>query len=201
MLIRDFFLLLSLSATITLYGCSLQSNRTIGDIQAENTFILNKDIQIPANSARVFIQNGHLTSRNGFDHSEQHCRLEVNELSEHKQTVQVGSFEIISLSTDEEMIAQSQSEKIQLAFSTVDQVKTDYLTFIDYLGLNSQERPETMDLIHLNLKSDKQPNVMRLTCAGSLSKGDIADAPRSYRPDLKSINKILGDIGYIQTRN
>jgi hypothetical protein len=198
MLIRYFFLLLSLSATITLYGCSLQSNRTIGDIQAGNTFILIKDIEIPANSTRVFIQNGHLTSRNGFDHSDQHCRIEVRDLSESKQTVLAEKFKINSVSIDEEMIAQSKSATVHLAFNTV---KTDYLAFIDYLGLNSQERPETMDLIHLNLKSKIQPNVMRLTCAGSLSNGDIAEDPRSYRPDLKSINKILGNIGYIQTRN
>ncbi|MEA1988310.1 MAG: hypothetical protein U9N57_03740 [Pseudomonadota bacterium] len=184
---------------LTLIGCSsLPTQKSLG-VSAGDTFILSQVVEIPANSTRIFIQHGKLASRNGFDHSEQHCRIEVSTLSEHKQVVLPELFKITSVTTDEEMIALTNSKSVLLAFNYGNGVQTDYLTFKGMLGFNSQERPETMDLIHLNLTSEKQPNVMRLTCAGSLSNGDMADAPRSYRPDFQSINKILGSIGYIKT--
>ncbi|MDX1353416.1 MAG: hypothetical protein R3254_10410, partial [Thiomicrorhabdus sp.] len=88
---------------------------------------------------------------------------------------------------------------IQLAFNSYTTTQSDYITPVYYkLADSSQERVETMDLVHLNLLSKTQSNVMRLTCAGALSNGDMTDAPRSYRPNLTQINRILGEIGYIR---
>ena len=190
---------LAIIIPVTLAGCALQPMHKSLGIASGDSFVLSQAVEIPANSARIFIQHGKLTSRNGFDHSEQHCRIEVSTLSEHKQVLLPELFQITSVTTDEELIALTNSKPLLLTANTANQNETDYLTYIGMLGFSSQERPETMDLIHINLKSKKQPNIMRLTCAGSLSNGALADAPRSYRPDFKSINKILGSIGYIKT--
>ena len=185
---------------LTLVGCNSHPIQSSLGVSSGNTFVLSQVIEIPANSTRIFIQHGKLTSRNGFDHSEQHCRIEVSTLSENKQVILPELFKITSVTTDEEMIALKHSKQVLLALNTANENRTDYINFKGMLGFNLQERPETMDLVHLNLTSKKQPKIMRLTCAGSLSNGDIADAPRSYRPDLESINKILGSIGYIKTK-
>lgn len=185
---------------ITLTGCSsnpyLSNNM---EIKPNDIFILNQALEIAPNSARVYIQHG-TSNSGGFDHSEQHCRIEVKNLSEHKQIVSADTFLIKSVSVDEEAIAQNKLPTTQLAFNSVSNTQTDFLTFKGYLGLGQQERPETMDLIHIYLKSTRQPNVMRLTCAGALSNGNLADAPRSYRPDLKAINRILGQIGEVKIK-
>jgi len=197
--IKNLLNTLALIVPITLTGCSSQPfNATLG-VSSGQVFVLSQAIEIPSNSARIFIQHGKLTSRNGFDHSEQHCRIEISTLSENKQVILPEQFKITSVTTDEEMIALMATNPILLALNTASESQTDALTYKGLLGFNSQERPETMDLIHLNLTSEKQSNVMRLTCAGSLSNGDMADAPRSYRPDFQSINKILGSIGYIKS--
>ena len=200
MKIKNLLNTLAIIIPVTLIGCSSQSIQTSLGVASGDTFVLSQVVEIPANSSRTFIQNGKLTSRNGFDHSEQHCRIEVSTLSENRQVILPEIFKITSVTTDEELIAITHSKPILLAANNTNENQTDYLTFKGLIGFNSQERPETMDLIHLNLRSKKQPDVMRLTCAGSLSNGDIADAPRSYRPDFESINKILGSIGYIKTK-
>ena len=132
--------------------------------------------------------------------SEQHCRLEVKNISEAKQTIVVDAFRIVSIQIDEEMIAYKESSNLLLAFNTHRNIQNDISPLNNSITLvnSDYERVETMDLIHFNLSSEKQPNVMRLTCAGSLSNGNPSDAPRSYRPDFKQIKKILGNVGYIK---
>lgn len=167
------------------------------EIQPKDTFILKQTLEIAPNSARAYIQQGK-SNTSGFDHSEQHCRVEVNHLSENKQTINPEHFIIKSVSVDEEAIAQISLNGTQLAFNSANKTQTDFPVFVGYLGLGDQERTETMDLIHIYLKSTKQPNVYRLTCAGSLSNGNPLDQPRSFRPDLKAINHILGPVGEIK---
>ncbi|BCN94448.1 hypothetical protein THMIRHAM_22330 [Thiomicrorhabdus immobilis] len=183
---------------ISLAGCSSMPYSTNNmEIQPNDSFILKQAIEIAPNSARAYIQHGSANT-GGFDHSEQHCRVEVTNLSEHKQVVLPETFQITSVNVDEEAIAQADLSGTQLAFNSTNNSQTDSMTFIGFLGLGMEQRPETMDLIHIYLKSKQQPNVYRLTCAGALSNGNPADAPRSYRPDLKAINRILGKIGEIK---
>ena len=183
---------------LVIVGCtSLPYSSQNLEIQPKDTFILKQTLQIAPNSARAYIQHGESNS-GGFDHSEQHCRVEVTNLSDNKQIIQPEKFIIKSVTVDEESIAQIEFDGTQLAFNSVNNTQTDFPVFIGYLGLGDQERPETMDLIHIYLKSKQQPNVYRLTCAGSLSNGNPMDQPRSYRPDLKAINKILGQVGEIR---
>ena len=138
---------------------------------------LQQNVVIPANTTRVFFQNGEIIEKSGFNHYRQHCRLEINTLSEQPQTVYAEKNAIDSISWDEEMIAALDSG-IQLA-------STD------------EHPPETMDLIHFWLDSKTQPALRRLTCAGSLSDGDPADAPHSYPPNQEIINQILGKYGQL----
>ncbi|WP_029408623.1 hypothetical protein [Thiomicrorhabdus sp. Milos-T2] len=183
---------------LVMTGCaSLPYSAQNLEIQPKDTFFLKQALEIAPNSARVYIQQGE-SNTSGFDHSAQHCRVEISNLSEHKQIIKPEHFIIESVSVDEEAIAKIHRKATQLAFNLANNTQTDFPVFIGYLGLGNQELPETMDLIHIYLKSTKQPNVYRLTCAGALSNGNPMDAPRSYRPDLKAINHILGSVGEIR---
>lgn len=180
---------LMLTAIVTAIGlsaCSATPPAHMMNIHAGEEFELKQAIQIPAGKARSYIQSGKL-SGSGFNQYEPHCRLETKELQAVDTIIQPEVFTISKVEIGEEQIAgKIPPAGIQFAFVGNAMASDDY------------QRIETMDYVHLYLKSDKQPNVYRLTCAGSLSNGDMFDAPRSYRPQREQVNTILGSVGHIQ---
>lgn len=176
--------------SFTLTGCS---SHPLLDTETQNikNFTLKQDIKIAPNSARAYFQGGQYLGSAGFNQFSQHCRLEIKTLKEAPQTIKADQFIVTSINTGEEMIAQN-TQPIQLAMNNVQTLSGLNLSFGEH------NRVETMDLIHLYLKSKYQPDVMRLTCAGSLSDGSIMDAPYSHRPDKKIINNILGIYGKVE---
>lgn len=175
---RQFILISLFTASALLTGCQALQTKSYEGLNTNQSLTINKLIKVPAHSARAFIQQGKLTSRQAFNRADQHCRLELKELSHQETFIHPGNFKITAITLDEEMVATLQKPVI-------------------IASIGDYQRPETMDLIHLELQSVAQPNVMRLTCAGSLSDGNLADAPQSYRPNLEMINQILGNYGSI----
>lgn len=173
-----------------LQGCISTPHKELADYAAYPTFELQQPVSIDADSTRVFLQNGQ--AGNGFNHFEQHCRLEVKTLKPIKQILSPDIFKVTRVQLGEEMIAAS-NQPLLLA-------RLDSPTLYA-MGASDNEPPETMDLIHFYLHSERQPDVYRLTCAGSLSNGSLQDYPRSIRPDANKINEILGDIGVLEKGN
>ncbi|MDG6774273.1 hypothetical protein QCB45_08000 [Thiomicrorhabdus sp. ZW0627] len=178
-----------------LSGCSITPPKSLMDIQAGETFTLKQPVTFRAENVRQYIQFGELTG-GGFNQSEQHCRIELYEMPKKAYMVQPQNFKISRVQLDEEEIARNQ-DRIMFAANQYTTVQSDVAPNLMLLARDDYQRPETMDLVHLYLKSDTQPNVYRLTCSGALSNGDPKDAPRSYRPDRNDINRILGNVGSI----
>lgn len=188
-------------------ACSAIPSGNRMDIKAGDTFTLNKPVTFAPDHARVFIQYGKQTRQSTYEKYDQHCRLEIKTLKSQPQTIQPDTFKITQVRIDVEEIASqtpSQSGTIHYAMNDVDYfpkstfVQTESNWVRLSLGGDSQP-PETMDIVHLYLSSKTQSNILRLTCAGSLSTGDPLDAPRSYRPQQKQINTILGAYGKVST--
>lgn len=193
--LKTFTGLLILSGSVLLSGCALTPPKSLMDIEAGEHFVLKQPITLPAGKARQYIQFGQL-SGGGFNQTEQHCRIEIYSLQTQNSVIQPQRFRIQRVETGEEMIAQRRYG-VQFAANHTGlfNSQTDGVRLADM----GYERPETMDLVHLYLHSDTQPNVYRLTCAGALSNGDPKDAPRSYRPQRDEINRILGAVGRIES--
>jgi len=189
---------LIVSVFLSLTACFGLTMKQYDNLNIKQQFILNKPLTIAPNSARSYIQNGKRLGSAGFNHQQQHCRLEVKNLSDKQQVIHPETFKITSIQIDEEMIATNKTKQVQLAMNDYAPVQSDALPSPINFAEDSTLREETMDLVHLNLTSSTQPNVMRLTCSGSLSNGDLQDAPESYRPNLKQINSILGQVGHIK---
>lgn len=169
----------------TLIGCEHLTEQT--DIASGQVFVLTQPIEIKADTTRRFIQNGQLTSQFAFDRRLQHCRLEVRTLAEQSRIIEADEFEITRIRFDSEAIAMRQ------------QFLAAGAGFNLQLAQDDDGGPaEMMDLIMLYLKSERQPDVMRLVCAGALSDGNTMDYPRNLRPKLDQIHQILGDYGYIR---
>lgn len=176
---------LILVGTVLGTSCSTTPPASMMDIQTNSLFELKQPITIPAGKAKTFIQFGKISGQS-FDRREQHCRLEINELQQHKTTIQPEKFRIHKIQIGEEQIAtQRLPAGIKFAFVSNASAQAD------------NQPPETMDYVHFYLESKTQPNVLRLTCAGALSNGNPMDAPSSYRPQRTEINQILGQIGTI----
>lgn len=183
----------------TLTSCTLAPPKSLIDVQAGEHFVLKQAVTLPAGKLRHYIQFGQLSGGH-FSSYDQHCRLELYTLTEKSTTINPQRFLIDRVATDEEMIAQADwsihftDNSANRAFMAV---QNDAPPLSNVVFAENQ-RPETMDLVHLYLTSDSQPNVYRLTCAGSLSNGALQDAPQSYRPQREQINRILGRVGEVQ---
>ncbi|MBO1927753.1 hypothetical protein J3998_09210 [Thiomicrorhabdus sp. 6S2-11] len=186
----------SLAALVTISACSMSPPKFMMDVQQGESFVLQQPVTIGAGRARVYIQHGQITG-SGFDRYEPHCRLETRDLNPQGRTIQPDSFTISAVRIGEEAVAAKQTKTSDFMLAATG-------GFIGQAMANDSDndsnRVPTMDFVHLYLQSDKQPNVLRLTCAGSLSDGDPFDEPRSHRPEREKINKILGEIGSIKIK-
>ncbi|MBF6058801.1 MULTISPECIES: hypothetical protein [Thiomicrorhabdus] len=159
------------------------------DVQPGEHFVLKQAMTIPPDYSRQYIQYGQI-SGNSHNLYAPYCDLEVYQMSSQPQTINSERFKIIKVEIGESFTA---SKKPETLLAMNGPLSTNMLSFGgDY------QRPESVDLVHLYLQSDKQPNVYRLTCGGSLSNGNLMDAPDSYRPERKQINQILGSVGKIE---
>ncbi|KUJ74087.1 hypothetical protein AVO42_01330 [Thiomicrospira sp. XS5] len=191
-----------LLAFLSLSACSLTPPKSMMDVQAGYTFTLKKPVTIPSDDARAFIQNGQMTTHHGFNRYEQHCELEVKNLSRKPQVIQPDTFTITKVRIDSEAIASRQTPQVVYAMNDINpypnQTLRDLPTYVNLADNDGGDGIDpTMDLVYLYLESKTQPNILRLTCAGSLSRGNPLDAPRSQRPQQKQINQILGSYGEV----
>lgn len=199
-------LLIIFPIVLILNACSLTPSKSVMDVQAGAEFQLFKPITIQPDTARTFIQYGKITSQSAYEKYDQHCRIEIKTLSDKPQTIKPDTFKISKVRVDIETIAgqTSHDQPTLLAWqqneaynATQTDVAVSWYGIVSTSGNDSQP-PQTMDIVHLYLTSDKQPNIFRLTCAGALSDGNLLDAPRSYRPQKAQINAILATIGEIK---
>ncbi len=173
---------------ILLAGCasvSLQSDYPV------HTFLLKRAVQIPGGEARTFFQNGHVRTYREVDWYDQWCALEVRQLDGRVQRVPPGRYQIERIRLDEEEVAQRSG--VLVAFVGGQKSMAGLL----YADGGSSEPPPTMDLVHFYLTGPDK-NVLRLTCGGALSDGRLTDGPVRYRPDVRAINRILGEWGRLE---
>lgn len=171
---------LGLGLVALLSGCTHLPN-TQGDVKPGQSLILYKPIDIPPQQARRFIQHGQLLTRAELDERYAHCRIEVSSLREQTYVIEPDRFRITRVRNDVEAIAQAKA--ILLAS----------LGDLPLLAMGDDGPAEMMELVMLYLDSPKQPDVLRLVCAGKLSDGNPSDYPDYLRPDLAKINQLLGD--------
>lgn len=183
-----------LLASAILSGCSQFQTAKDSDIQPGQFFVLKQPIEILPDQTRRFIQKGLLTTRAQFERREQHCRIEVRSLKNTPQTIQPDRFEVTRVRFDSEPIARNESS-VMLASNV--RFGVGFSIGIP-MSFNDDGPSETMELVEFELTSDKQPDVMRLVCAGALSDGHPIDFPDNQRPNAEQIKRILGEIGYFE---
>jgi hypothetical protein len=138
-----------------------------------STLVVKQTITIPAGEVRVFLQHGEVFSKSDFDRYEPSCSLELRKLADQPREIHPDSF-IVS------KVQRLMQEVVWNDQLQAGPVKVDW---------DPGGKPMVVHGYHLWLGSDKQPDVMRMTC-----RGFFDDITRAEPPSLNDVTKSLGDL-------
>jgi hypothetical protein len=148
--------------------------------------ILHDDMQIPSQSARVFLQRGRLIGYYGLDRYYPWCAFEVNDVSDSTQILRANTFEIYRVYIRTEQVVENTNT--QLAKLTVGAHQAWH--FI--VDGNGGGGPTTVTkVIVMWMNSPTQSNIRKLTCGGSEENEALARTP--------SVMQIRGALGNVAT--
>lgn len=177
--LRTTFLLL---AAVSLSGCL--SGNEVREEYGKNQFIdlqggqleLKTAIQVPAERARVFLQNGEVGG--GVDDYQPQCNFEIHSVLHQGVTIAPDVFEIA---------------RVQQVLAPV--VLAQPIRVAD--GMDGDGPSALFAGYHLWLNSPLQPEVMRLTCYGTFAE----PGPDLQPPTVKEIRKVLGSLAELRYPN
>ena len=141
-----------------------------------STLVLKRPVTIPAGETRIFLQRGEQLRKSDFDRYEPSCSLEVRKLSDQPQEIEPDSFVV--------------SKVQRLTQEVVQQPLHDGLLKVIHEGSG---KPMVVHGYHLWLGSDRQPDVLRMTC-----RGYFDDLTRAVPPSLNDVARSLGDYAELQ---
>jgi hypothetical protein len=135
--------------------------------------VLMQAVMIEPGTTRTFLQRGKPMALGDFNRYRVNCNFEVERLSERVQRIEPDTFII---------------KKVQRMMTEVvqhDAYQPRFLT-VEYADPSS---PLVTHGYHLWLSSEKQPDVMRVTCRGAFD--DLSDAEP---PSINEVREALGNI-------
>ncbi len=121
-----------------------------------STLMLNREISIAGDQVAVYVQNGEVLREADINKYQPNCKFEIYTIDEKPRSVQAGSFEIIKV--EDNIESSSIQQGTQLA--SLDHVIAGKLNALGMLDRSEVFNYATM----MYLRSDKQPDVFRMTC-------------------------------------
>ena len=161
-----------------LTGCSEQhirdTNSPYFSLPVGSVVELNQPLELPAERTRIFFQRGMVSGKQGIDLYYPSCNLEVRDLKPDVQRIESDRFTIVHTRQGKESVVEW------------DGVKLAGLGWSFPFGGGP---PMVHRYYHYRLESERQPQVMRLTCRGAL-----ADLWEANAPTLGESREALGEI-------
>jgi len=151
------------------YGKSLFIKDDIQSIEViqHSSIEILQAMEVEANSARAFLQNGALIHKAKLNLYEVNCEVEVNTVSESRQTIEPGVFNVVTISEQESPIVLF-TKPLQIA-------SLDYAWLYDSTPIDTKRyylfRLEAQD-------KDSQSDVRSVICRGAQSEPYNARLPR-----------------------
>lgn len=81
-------------------------------VSPESTIDILQPLEVFPLSARAYLQNGELIHPNGINLYQVDCEVEINTVSEQKQTIQPGRFNIVAIRQEESPIVMLESTRV-----------------------------------------------------------------------------------------
>lgn len=142
-------------------------------VPAGSHLTLNRDLAIPAHESAVFLQGGQVLPKVQVNFYQSHCKFEVRRVLDAAQTVRVDEFVVTKVVQSME---HSVRAPMRLASSSV------------IGGVEDGGQSLRTFATRLDLRSDSQPEVLRLTC------GHWDYPPLASHLSIRQIRKVFGDI-------
>ena len=167
------------AGTLLLAGCAgLESSNPTSPYYAYSTgwvAQLNRPLTIPAGSATVRLQYGHIVPRNGVQEQDPFCVVELNTVSDAPQVLQPGHFQIWQVARSVSFYAEAESPLMKAGY--VDDDDGD-LSLLYYKT-------------EFRLRDAAQPNLRGMTCEwNQMAPGN---RPLMRHLTLDEIRGALGD--------
>lgn len=148
-----------------------------------STLILNNDVTIPPYKAGVYIQGGLIMPLSQVNKYYPHCKIEVLKIREAPQTVKADTFVIDKVV--QEITDTVDTDQLRLAGSSIG------------IGINigngDSDGPSVQAYAtRLNLHSESQPEVFRLSC------GQWAYPSQGQQVTINEMRKALGNLFTLQ---
>jgi hypothetical protein len=137
-----------------------------------STITLHEALTVPAGHARVFMQNGKVRAKTRLDRYRPHCNFEVRSVSDGSLRIEPDTFVVTKIIEDEEEVV-SRQQPLRLA---------------GWEMTGGDALPMVTRLVRHRLHSQRQPQVMRLTCHGGFDDPWEVDYP-----SISEIRRALGE--------
>lgn len=158
---------LTISVLFFLSACQstlIRSNDSYFESSQQATIEITQALEVPANSARVFLQNGAIIPVAKLDLYSVNCEVEINTVSEARQLIKAEKFNIIAIAQEESPIVMRKPVMVaSLAYAWSSESPVDIKRF--YRFRLSAQNPD----------SDSQ--VRALLCRGAQSEPYQAELP------------------------
>ena len=97
----------------------IQTDGSYLEIPAQATIEITQPIDVAPNSARAFLQGGDVIPYARLDLYEVNCEIEINTVSENRQIIEAGVFDIISIAQEESPIVKRKGIKKQIMIASL----------------------------------------------------------------------------------
>lgn len=138
-----------------------------------SSFVLHEILTVPAGHARVFLQGGEVVGKTKLNRYRPHCNVEVRTVSDGSLRIEPDTFLVTRVEVDEEEVV-SRPQPLRYAAMHVG----DGVDSISVIAL----------FVRHWLTSERQPEVMSLTCHGAFDTPFYATPP-----SIAEIRQVLGE--------
>ena len=152
-------------------------------ISPSATIEITQELSVPPNSARAFFQNGELLSHTGINLYNVSCEILINTVSESRQSIAPGVFNITAISQDESPIVMRKT----LQVAALDFNYNQYA-----LGGGSGDSPVDIHRYYKFKLSAQDPS-KQITQVRSLTCRGVQDEP--YNAELPTFNEMQAAAG------
>lgn len=172
---KHYLLLAALIITVPLAACYdanvvKDTSSQFYSVTIGSTFTLNKQITILPDMTSTYLQYGKTGRSRDIDFYYPNCKFELYTISESERTVQPDSFVVTKI------IDQAEDASLNgIHYASMALVRSDGPVFLNYLTM-------------MYLKSEKQPDVYRITCQ------NWDEVPRGKYLSIDQMRQALGDV-------
>ena len=120
---RHYLKIASIFSLLFLSACQstlINENGRYVEVISQASIEITESIEVTPNSARAYFQNGELISPSQLNLYDINCEVEINTVSENRQIIEAGVFDIRSISQDQSPIVKQQELKKEILVASLD---------------------------------------------------------------------------------